>query len=542
MDAVTLALMQYSASSGGGTTQETVTGNAPITLSDASAKPIVSLTQTGLCTQASTPTPSSPVDIKCNNGVIKYSPNLADASQANTTIGYYIEKSTGQVKQASGDSNFMFEAYMPVVGGESYVAYGRTKNGGVVSAYNRIAWYDSTQTWISGGDYTQNTVTVNTAPNNAAYARFSCNPSGTTTTPVTQELVDSYYWVFQKGTEEPSEVHPYHELYVDGTAEVLTVIDADTNPLTLDATRYYAYCAADLTHWVWSSDSYSIVIPVTVGEKYKLELSSTNQSLVGTIFRYCFVDTVYSDWQSTSTPSVSQADAYDMERSTPQDYTTTEVTATHPYLIIQMSASYAASVLSNGYLTVTEVATSTQTASVQDLLSADSYADTQDIIGGSVTRKCGVLVLDGTENWSSISGTRYQLKFNDGLAGATATLSTHFVYSNSTSGAGKIRIASNGYLQVVVEETTLTGFTTWLSNQYSAGTPVIVVYPLATETAEHTTAQQLSTASGTNTVIVTAEVSPIALEAVYKSGSGGGSSSTWLLQCLLRTSQRKGRP
>ena len=50
---------------------ETVTGNAPITLANAVARAIHSITQTGLCTQASTPTPSSPVDIKCNNGALK---------------------------------------------------------------------------------------------------------------------------------------------------------------------------------------------------------------------------------------------------------------------------------------------------------------------------------------------------------------------------------------------------------------------------------------------------------------------------------------
>lgn len=46
----------------------TVTGISPLILSKALAKPIRSLTQYGKCTQASTPTPSAPVDIYCNNG------------------------------------------------------------------------------------------------------------------------------------------------------------------------------------------------------------------------------------------------------------------------------------------------------------------------------------------------------------------------------------------------------------------------------------------------------------------------------------------
>lgn len=62
----------YMASPSAGPSYEelTVSGNAPLTLANAVAKAIKSLTQTGLCAQASTPTPSAPVDIKCNNGTL----------------------------------------------------------------------------------------------------------------------------------------------------------------------------------------------------------------------------------------------------------------------------------------------------------------------------------------------------------------------------------------------------------------------------------------------------------------------------------------
>ena len=49
----------------------TVTGVSPLALVNAIAHSIVSLTQTGKCAQASTPAPSSPVDIKCNNGALR---------------------------------------------------------------------------------------------------------------------------------------------------------------------------------------------------------------------------------------------------------------------------------------------------------------------------------------------------------------------------------------------------------------------------------------------------------------------------------------
>ena len=48
-----------------------LTGNSPLSLPNAVAKPIKSLTQYGLCAQATTPTPSEPVDIMCNNGALR---------------------------------------------------------------------------------------------------------------------------------------------------------------------------------------------------------------------------------------------------------------------------------------------------------------------------------------------------------------------------------------------------------------------------------------------------------------------------------------
>lgn len=50
---------------------QTITGNAPLILTNAVNNSITSLTQYGLCTQAATPMPEAPVDIMCNNGVLK---------------------------------------------------------------------------------------------------------------------------------------------------------------------------------------------------------------------------------------------------------------------------------------------------------------------------------------------------------------------------------------------------------------------------------------------------------------------------------------
>lgn len=88
MDAVTLALMQYTAKKGGGDT--TVEGSAPLTLLDAKAAPITAIDQYGLCTQSGTPTPAAPVDIMCNNGALTASKNIFDGGY---TLGGTITNS-----------------------------------------------------------------------------------------------------------------------------------------------------------------------------------------------------------------------------------------------------------------------------------------------------------------------------------------------------------------------------------------------------------------------------------------------------------------
>ena len=397
MDAVTLAQMQYSS----GATKETVTGNAPITLSDAVAKPIASLTQTGLCTQASTPTPSSPVPIKCNNGEIKYG-----------------------------------------------------------------------------------------------------------------------------------------------------------KPITIDSARITAYISED---GLWVADTgYCIAIPVTVGNKYAIRMTETDSDIVGTIFRWGFTN--------STTPSGQQLSQW--VRSTPQDTQFAELTADNTYLIIQLSASKAAGVVSNGYLvvqeqtiyvdgtpevlTVTDADSNTQTASVTDLFSVYSYADAQDVIRGAVTHNVGIKVLDGTENWKKLTGqSAFYVSLPEMLVISEAEkgLSTHYNGSKATNANlpdNSIKLTySSDYGMILIKDTaysTKDDFSAYLAAQYAAGTPVIIVYPLATPYTEQVTAQPLTTSVGTNTVSVTAEVSPVNLASVYKIESESGSTSIQLLQYLLRTTQRRTIP
>jgi hypothetical protein len=62
-----------------------------------------------------------------------------------------------------------------------------------------------------------------------------------------------------------------------------------------------------------------------------------------------------------------------------------------------------------------------------------------------------------------------------------------------------------------------TQFKSWLADQYAAGTPVIIVYPLATPTTESVAGQTLQVTDGDNVLEITqASLDNLELEAKYQ--------------------------
>ncbi|MBR6837984.1 MAG: hypothetical protein IKM94_00220 [Alphaproteobacteria bacterium] len=126
-------------------------------------------------------------------------------------------------------------------------------------------------------------------------------------------------------------------------------------------------------------------------------------------------------------------------------------------------------------------------------------ADSYDATTGKITRRVGVKVLDGTEiidyydaqTRPGIFNVEVQNKLHD-VAGLP--ISSHFNKVNRT-GITNIPVGSigasvtQGNNVVWINVSNLIpngtdGFNTWIADQYNAGTPVTVYYPLATETTE----------------------------------------------------------
>lgn len=180
------------------------------------------------------------------------------------------------------------------------------------------------------------------------------------------------------------------------------------------------------------------------------------------------------------------------------------------------------------------------TANAERLLAVGNYKDTQEVLSGAVTRNVGIKVLDGTEDWivsTSYLSNMYNLEMSDlytegseVASGRKTPYCTHFQRSTdwrSTSDrTGYIQAFTSASNKAVVglgfstvSDAYLPTFKAWLAEQYANGTPVIVVYPLATATTESVTSQTLNVQTGNNTLSVTqASMSDLELSAKYAQG------------------------
>ncbi len=119
-------------------------------------------------------------------------------------------------------------------------------------------------------------------------------------------------------------------------------------------------------------------------------------------------------------------------------------------------------------------------------------ADSYDATTGKITRRVGVKVFDGTENFST-STTYGKACFLQSVAGAwgankdIAPICTHFLGEPKTTVYRPDYTCffnDSGHLYFRLEDNTVATFKAWLAQQYAAGTPVMLYYPLATETTE----------------------------------------------------------
>lgn len=149
-----------------------------------------------------------------------------------------------------------------------------------------------------------------------------------------------------------------------------------------------------------------------------------------------------------------------------------------------------------------------QTASVPMLLSVGDIKDEAELISGIKTSRVGVKVLTSADI-SSFSDGCFFVNITDKLGGKTELLSTHFEYTADSSNAisaGQMGSASDSSSTSISTYYKVSGVSTqaeaeaWVDEQSDLGTPIIVLYPLATETTESITPQPIQQNIGYNFV------------------------------------------
>lgn len=126
-----------------------------------------------------------------------------------------------------------------------------------------------------------------------------------------------------------------------------------------------------------------------------------------------------------------------------------------------------------------------QSAPVVDLYAVGDYKDTYDAVSGKVTRRCGAVMWDGSEQWNKNGTTSYYTAVESRVTG----MSCPYICSHSKN----LQLFMTYNVGIKVSElpesvTDVDTLKVWLKAQYDAGTPVILVFPLKNEVTEQAAA------------------------------------------------------
>ena len=416
--------------------------------------------------------------------------NLVDLTAV--TDDYYYDSSGVYTALA----NARLTDYIPVKSGQKYTIYVKAQRAGV-AANVRCNLFDSAKVWKSQSTFAVNSGSEDVgviSPTEDGYLRVSANYAGTGAKAdwSTLQIVRGEYTLATMPPYEPYTEVPYQ-------TEVLTV----SGPNLFDASSYTeinAYVNANtgvLTAGSpLSNTQYCAVIPCKPLTQYNITGQGT------------------SAWGAFSSDSIgTTATAF-----TKGGLLTTG--ANDRYLIGLVRAN-GDSIDYRSTLAVQEA----QTVSVPMLLGVGTYKDEGELISGLLTHKVGIKVLTGQETGWTKSTTRPNTYIEPNLFSDKPInrvgVCSHFIVSNDGNALnspgylvfGSATVSAN--FSAPTDLDTVQKFTAWLAAQYTAGAPVIVLYPLSTETTEQTTPHALHTTAGDNVVDVTAAVEGVTVSVEY---------------------------
>ena len=447
------------------------------------------------------PTPHNPVPIKCNNGVVKVSKNLYnEASRVNGANIY----STGVVYAAE---EYAYSALIPVIVGETYTFSGVSN---ITPSAKRIHGYNNSGTWVEQLGAKSTSV--------GSYSLTVTIPSGVSQIRICGIRIDGSNAdtnvQFEQGSTA-TDYMSYGQIYTDGTVETITITGKNLWDSSLEEGKWVGTDGSIATH----RTAKLINLPAVEGETYtlsaKFEIDETANNILLLNFR---------DSDGNSLGRYPYTITMGSESGT--------VTATAPENTAYIYAAYYRS--TPIYIQLEKGSTATDyapylnggTATCENLFAVGEIKDIQSILNGDVTRKVGIKVFNGTEDWS-IQNT-YNFSITKTSIGTNTTAlpnyslkmqSNYFQTANYATKNNSVW-SGNTYINFRAVETftTVANWKAWLAEQYNSGNPVILLYPLANTTTQTVTAQSLSIQEGTNIVTATGSIDDLPIEVSYKAG------------------------
>lgn len=484
-----------------------LSGNTALTLTNAKANSLNYLKLFGGTVQNGTPTPTTPIDIVCNNGVVKVSKNLFDYRYFYDNYHEYGPSSVGRCPiklkpnttytVSTNTDRDSSSASMFVVSGNDITWAPNTSVNGVTVANPRTVTTDS-EGYLCFGIYVKSDSAI---PESA--------------------FINGTVWVQIEQGSAATSYRPYRQIYTNGTVETVDVhgknlfdgqwqvgiYNISSGVYTATANRI---CNVNMIQ-VKPSTNYTVSCPsyaLAAGMRWLFYDKNKN-----------FISTITNGVTTVTTPATARYINFCIANNLTVE--------TAPNLQLEESST----------ATTYEAYFNGGQATAEMLLSAGDYRDKQSVIDGGVTRNVGIKVLDGTEDWVESSTTAGKFNAQHLLDGADARITqntscfcTHFLgvvpsislanMEDLTCKAGWVSGITNNdslYVAYAKYENNLVGFKQFLADQYANGTPVIIVYPLATPTTETVTGQPLTTQAGTNIVEITqASIDDLELEVSYK--------------------------
>ena len=537
-----------------------VTGNWYIDLTDAVANKLLELKAYWWCEQASTPTPTTPVDIVCNNWTLKvrkeswlpFRYKKVEYITASWTqwLNTWIKLASTDIVETefrNSSSSWYWALYWVFAVWDSSAFY----------ANWTYYWYDvvnnKVNTWVNVDtsrhsvrqDFGNWVITLDGA--NTTYTPFTFDNNNYNY--LFSRYYSNSYWYGFKWSCRKYKIYRWWELICD----LIPVIDTQNN----DEPWMYDLVSGDFrwnvgtwnfTAWANAQDDVEVYVDgtkekiwITSKEYYTTEwadvwyiianstITANSNYIVTAPIRFDIwtYDVSWSEKTSWARPfTIFPCDSeWNLIWDTPlyhkarSDTWLNTGTFTTNWVLARVSVR-------NSYTGVTiKKEMPTATATCEDLLWVWDYKDEQEILSGDVIVKCWVAVLDWTENWTQTGSSSGYVKFwTEDVKNATwwqdsLWYSTHYNCAYANTPWNFYWSANLNSLQIITESgTTLSDFKSFLANQLSAWTPVIVVYPLATPTTLSVAWQTLSIPAWDSRIeIVEWSILDLPLYAKYKS-------------------------